>query len=84
MADRSERYQSAFTGADIDEAVRRVMEKDMGVVNSFNGRTGAVFPQAGDYTPGLVGAYPAADVEFLTDAEIDAIVQGEPEETPGS
>lgn len=32
-----------------------------GGVNSFNGRTGAVTPQSGDYPPALIGAFPAIE-----------------------
>lgn len=45
-------------------------------VTSFNGRTGAVTPQSGDYTAVQVGAIPAGDVEAiqaLTQAQYDAL-----------
>ena len=50
-------------------------ETDAGVA-SFNGRTGAVTPKAGDYTAEDVGAVPAEAVsciQALTQAEYDAL-----------
>lgn len=55
-----------------------------GGVSSFKGRTGAVQPQSGDYTPAMVGAMPADtsiptkvsdlvnDQEFVTQSGLDA------------
>lgn len=45
-------------------------------VASFNGRTGAVTPQKGDYTADMVGAIPAGTVQSfqaVTQAEYDAL-----------
>lgn len=47
-----------------------------GGVTSFNSRTGAVTPQSGDYTAGMVGAIAAEDVtaiKALTEAEYNAL-----------
>jgi len=47
-----------------------------GGVESFNGRTGAVTPQSGDYTATQVGAVPAGDIQavrVLTQTEYDAL-----------
>lgn len=50
-------------------------------VTSFNGRDGAVIPQAGDYTAAMVGARPdtwtpsAADVGAATTAYVDSAIQ---------
>lgn len=48
-------YNSAYTGAQIDEAVRKSLADVENPVASFNGRNGAVTPQAGDYTAEMVG-----------------------------
>lgn len=45
----TEYYTSAYSGEEIDAAVKKVSEGLAGGVTSFNGRTGAVMPQAGDY-----------------------------------
>lgn len=45
----TEYYTSAYSGEEIDAAVKKVSEGLAGGVTSFNGRTGAVKPQAGDY-----------------------------------
>lgn len=45
-------------------------------VSSFNGRTGSVMPQEGDYTAEMVGAIPAAAVQSIqavTQEEYDAL-----------
>ena len=45
-------------------------------VTKFNGRSGAVLPQSGDYTAAMVGAIPASQVQAvqaLTQAEYDAL-----------
>ncbi len=56
-------------------------------VSSFNGRSGAVTPQEGDYTPQMVGALPAGtaipantsdlnnDSGFVTASEVAAAIQ---------
>lgn len=45
----TEYYTSIFSGEDIDAAIKKVNDGIVGGVTSFNGRTGAVKPQAGDY-----------------------------------
>lgn len=45
----TEYYTSAYGGEEIDAAVKKVSEGLAGGVTSFNGRTGAVMPQSGDY-----------------------------------
>ena len=45
-------------------------------VTRFNGRSGEVSPQSGDYTAAMVGAIPASQVQAvqaLTQAEYDAL-----------
>ena len=41
-------YTSIYSGEEIDAAITKVRAGAIGV-SSFNGRTGAVLPQAGDY-----------------------------------
>ena len=45
----TEYYTSIFSGEEIDAAIKKVNDGIVGGVSSFNGRTGAVKPQAGDY-----------------------------------
>ena len=45
----TEYYTSAYSGEEIDAAVKKVSEGLAGGVTSFNGRRGVVVPQAGDY-----------------------------------
>lgn len=45
----TEYYTSAYSGEEIDAAVKKVSEGLAGGVVSFNGRTGVVLPQSGDY-----------------------------------
>ena len=45
----TEYYTSAYSGEEIDAAVKKVSEGLAGGVTSFNGRSGVVVPQAGDY-----------------------------------
>ena len=45
----TEYYTSAYSGEEIDAAVKKVSEGLAGGVASFNGRTGAMLPQSGDY-----------------------------------
>lgn len=45
----NEYYTSAYKGEEIDAAVKKVSEGLAGGVTSFNGRSGVVVPQAGDY-----------------------------------
>ncbi len=50
-------------------------------VSSFKGRTGTVYPQAGDYTADQVGAIPTGDVaaiQSLTQAQYDALAAKDP------
>ena len=45
----TEYYTSAYSGEEIDAAVKKVSEGLAGGVTSFNGRSGVAVPQAGDY-----------------------------------
>ena len=45
----TEYYTSAYSGEEIDAAIKKVNDGIVGGVSSFNGRTGAVLPQFGDY-----------------------------------
>lgn len=45
----TEYYTSAYSGEEIDAAVKKVSEGLAGGVTSFNGQRGVVVPQAGDY-----------------------------------
>lgn len=45
----TEYYTSAYSGEEIDAAVKKVSEGLAGGVASFNGRTGATPPRSGDY-----------------------------------
>ena len=45
----TEYYTSAYSGEEIDAAVKKVSEGLAGGMASFNGRTGVVLPQSGDY-----------------------------------
>ena len=45
----TEYYTSIFSGEEIDAAIKKVNDGIVGGVSSFNGRTGAVMPQSGDY-----------------------------------
>ena len=45
----TEYYTSAYSGEEIDAAVKKVSEGLAGGVTSFNGRSGVVVPQSGDY-----------------------------------
>ena len=51
-----DQYEGAYSGKQIDEAIRRVLSGELSAVKSFNGRIGAVVPQNGDYSAGMVGA----------------------------
>ena len=55
----TEYYTSAYSGEEIDAAVKKVSEGLAGGVTSFNGRSGVVVPQSGDYTAAMVGSAPA-------------------------
>ena len=48
-------YMSRWKGEQIDNAVAKINSAD-GLVTAFNGRSGSVMPQAGDYTAKMVGA----------------------------
>ena len=50
-------YVHRYSGEEIDNAVAKI-SGSTGLVSSFNGRTGAVMPAAGDYTAAMVGAAP--------------------------
>lgn len=45
----TEYYTSIFSAEEIDAAIKKVNDGIVGGVSSFNGRTGAVMPQSGDY-----------------------------------
>lgn len=51
-------FQSIFSGEESDELLGKVKSGDVGV-KAFNGRSGQVVPQKGDYTAEMVGAAPA-------------------------
>lgn len=51
-------YHSSYTGPQIDAAVKNYLDGKTAGVSSFNGRTGAVTPQTGDYTAAMVEAVP--------------------------
>lgn len=51
-------YVHQYSGEEIDNAVAKI-SGSTGLVSSFNGRTGAVMPAAGDYTAAMVGAAPS-------------------------
>lgn len=77
----TEYYTSAYSGEEIDAAVKKVSEGLAGGVASFNGRTGAVLPQSGDYnaTQIPVSGEPEAEPkpEYVTYAELaEAIREG--------
>ena len=55
----TEYYTSAYGGEEIDAAVKKASEGLAGGVTSFNGRSGVVVPQSGDYTAAMVGSAPA-------------------------
>lgn len=59
----TEYYTSAYSGEEIDAAVKKVSEGLAGGVASFNGRTGVVLPQSGDYnaTQSPVSGEPEAE-----------------------
>ena len=70
-------YLSAYTGAQIDQAVGQVLNGGGGVsgVSSFCGRTGAVEPQKGDYTAGMVGAATMEEVHAAIQAAISGAIE---------
>lgn len=51
-------YVHRYSGEEIDNAVAKI-SGSTGLVSSFNGRTGAVMPAAGDYTAAMVEAAPS-------------------------
>lgn len=59
----TEYYTSAYSGEEIDAAIKKVNDGIVGGVSSFNGRTGAVLPQFGDYnaTQNPVSGEPEAE-----------------------
>ena len=74
-----------ITAAKMNKLEQGVKDAGGGVssgVTSFNGRTGAVAPQTGDYTAAQVGARPdtwtptAADVGAATPADVSTAVSG--------
>lgn len=62
---------AAMAAMAIDET-----DPDSTQVSSFNGRTGAVVPQAGDYTAGMVGAYTKEETEAAIAAAIAEAIGG--------
>lgn len=73
-------YESLYTGEQIDEAVGKVLNGEVspqGGVKTFNGRTGNVTPQSGDYTPEQVGALPSSGGTLTGDLQIQV-----PEDQP--
>ncbi len=70
-------YLSAYTGAQIDQAVGQVLNGGGGVsgVSSFCGRTGAVESQKGDYTAGMVGAATMEEVHAAIQAAISGAIE---------
>ena len=65
-------YISAYTGQQIDEAIGKALSGGGGSagVTSFKGRTGAVTPQAGDYTAAMVGAATMEQVNAAIQAAV--------------
>lgn len=54
--------------ADLDPGTRQIIPEQLPeLVRSFGGRTGAVTPQVGDYTPAQVGAAPEVHTHAPTD-----------------
>lgn len=60
-------YTSIWSGEEIDNAVGKVVNGEVGGVSSFNGRTGAVTPQAGDYN--------ATQIPVSTDAGAASVAE---------
>lgn len=52
------------------------VDNQVGAVSSFNGRTGAVKPQEGDYTAEMVGAYSKEETNEAIAAAIGAAIGG--------
>ena len=55
----------ALYDASTNEELHYTPAKRVGPMYSFNGRSGMVVPQAGDYTPEMVGVTIAADEEVM-------------------
>lgn len=58
-------YMSRYTGEETDTLLDKVANGEVGGgtagVSSFNGRSGTVTPQSGDYTAQMVGAEPITE-----------------------
>ena len=61
-------YTSIWSGEEIDNAVGKVVNGEVGGVSSFNGRTGAVTPQAGDYNATQIPVSAAAGAASVAEA----------------
>ena len=60
-------YTSIYSGEEIDAAITKVRSGAMGV-SSFNGRAGAVMPQAGDYNATQIPVSADAGAETVAEA----------------
>lgn len=66
----------SITMSDVNTAIEEAVPDS--IVESFNGRTGAVVPQSGDYTAEMVGAIANTTVSsfsVLTEAEYEALTE---------
>lgn len=65
--------EKGFSGTEVEWlASLRGPQGEAGGVTSFNGRTGAVLPQAGDYTAADVGTYTASKIsQMITTAKTE-------------
>ena len=89
----TEYYTSAYSGEEIDAAVKKVSEGLAGGVASFNGRTGAVLPQSGDYNATQIPVSGEPEAETVAAAlsnkapagtycaKVDTVLDGMPNKT---
>lgn len=56
---------AAKTAQEAAEAAAKLVSETVTGVGSFNGRSGAVSPQSGDYTPDMVGTYSKEHIDAL-------------------